>query len=440
MDLGRHPHWFAYAAFLVLSTAVLQAFFQLFKADFAWPIIGHWVLYEWVCEILGLLGAIAIIPLSIYRQIKHPKRLGRESRFFGSTMWQAYFVEAMVFLESIAILFIRGAEYKFVDHAEASHFPISQLFSHLYPDSKSSLENIIFFIAMVKIVSAMAWLIVISSNLTMGVAWHRFTAWFNIWFKRESSGGTALGALKPLTSDGKAITLDDIDDLDEDSTLGVGSITDFSWKGILDFTTCTECGRCQSQCPAWNTEKPLSPKLLMMVCASTPTRPPARSVSTTPKRRGGRAEVPDRQGRARRGRRRHRLVLQPEGADFVIDEDVLWSCTSCGACVQQCPVDIEHVDHIIDMRRYQVLVESNFPAELNGLFKGLENKGNPWNMSATARMDWAKDLPFEVKEVGKDLDDLESVDWLFWVGCAGAYEDRAKKTPEPWPSCSTWPA
>ncbi len=276
-------HWFAYAAFLVLSTAVLQAFFQLFKADFAWPIIGHWVLYEWVCEILGLLGAIAIIPLSIYRQIKHPKRLGRESRFFGSTMWQAYFVEAMVFLESIAILFIRGAEYKFVDHAEASHFPISQLFSHLYPDSKSSLENIIFFIAMVKIVSAMAWLIVISSNLTMGVAWHRFTAWFNIWFKRESSGGTALGALKPLTSDGKAITLDDIDDLDEDSTLGVGSITDFSWKGILDFTTCTECGRCQSQCPAWNTEKPLSPKLLMMVCASTPTRPPARSVSTTPK-------------------------------------------------------------------------------------------------------------------------------------------------------------
>ncbi|NHA01415.1 hypothetical protein G5V59_20520 [Nocardioides sp. W3-2-3] len=94
----------------------------------------------------------------------------------------------------------------------------------------------------------------------MGVAWHRFTAWFNIWFKREESGRTALGAVKPLTSGGKAITLDDIDDLDEDATLGAGSIWDFSWKDILDFTTCTECGRCQSQCPAWNTEKPLSPK------------------------------------------------------------------------------------------------------------------------------------------------------------------------------------
>ncbi|MEC9052023.1 MAG: (Fe-S)-binding protein, partial [Actinomycetota bacterium] len=110
------------------------------------------------------------------------------------------------------------------------------------------------------------------------------------------------------------------------------------------------------------------------------------------------------------------------------DPEVLWNCTSCGACVQQCPVDIEHVDHIMDMRRHQILVESNFPAELNGLFKGLENKGNPWNMSGSARMDWAKDLPFDVKVVGDDIEDLDSVDWLFWVGCAGAYEDRAKKT------------
>ena len=118
----------------------------------------------------------------------------------------------------------------------------------------------------------------------------------------------------------------------------------------------------------------------------------------------------------------------PDSGAGVIDPDVLWSCVTCGACVEQCPVDIEHVDHIVDMRRYQVLVESNFPTELNGLFKGLENKGNPWNMSATARMDWAKDLPFDVKVVGKDVESLDEVEWLFWVGCAGAYEDRAKKT------------
>src|SRR5213075_2619951 len=112
----------------------------------------------------------------------------------------------------------------------------------------------------------------------------------------------------------------------------------------------------------------------------------------------------------------------------VIDPDVLWSCTTCGACVAQCPVDIEHVDHVVDMRRYQVLIESAFPTELGGLFKNLERNANPWGVSPRQRLDWAKDLPFEVKQVGVDVENLSEVDYLFWVGCAGAYEDRQKKT------------
>ena len=420
-------HWFAFAAFLVLSTAVAGAFPQLFDAHFVLPIIGHWPPYTWVAEFLGLFGTLAIIPLIIYRVKNRPSARGRDSRFFGSTMWQAYFVEFMVLLESSAILFIRGAEYRLLNlegHARTIEFPISQFFANLYPtDNAATLENIIYFIAMVKIVSAMAWLIMIANNLTMGVAWHRFTAWFNIWFKREEDGSTALGAMKPLVSGGKAITLDDVDDLDEDSILGVGKIEDFSWKGILDFTTCTECGRCQSQCPAWNTEKPLSPKLMMMglrehayaTAAGTAGERTLVGKADVDAAQGATTEVID-------------WFYNPEGGDFVIDEDALWSCTSCGACVEQCPVDIEHVDHFMDMRRYQVLVESNFPAELNQLFKGLENKGNPWNMSPNARMEWAQGLDFEIPVVGEDIESLESVEWLFWVGCAGAYEDRAKKT------------
>ena len=116
---------------------------------------------------------------------------------------------------------------------------------------------------MVKIVISFTWMIVISLNTTMGVAWHRFTAFFNIWFKREADGGTALGGLRPMMVDGVPIDFENIEDLDEDAPLGVGKIEDFAWKGILDFTSCTECGRCQSQCPAWNTEKPLSPKLFI---------------------------------------------------------------------------------------------------------------------------------------------------------------------------------
>ena len=450
-------HWFVYAAFLLLSTAVATGYVQLFKPDFALPIIGHFFLFEWASEGIGLLGTIGIIFLAVYRQLNHPRDKGRRSRFFGSTQWQAYFVEAFVLVESAAILFIRGAEYNLgqldSDHPEdfnRFHFPISgfvgdALFPAGVEGNESALETTIVVIAMIKVVLAMVWLIVISSNLTMGIAWHRFTAWFNIFFKRESVGRdtdgatTALGGMKPLMNNGKPVTLDDIDDLDEDATLGVGAIEDFSWKGILDFSTCTECGRCQSQCPAWNTDKPLSPKLLI-----TAMRDHAYAKAPYLKAPEGEREallegntalatevekplVGETGGRLD-GLEDGEWFYNPANGAAVIDPEVLWNCTSCGACVQQCPVDIEHVDHIMDMRRHQILVESNFPAELNGLFKGLENKGNPWNMSGSARMDWAKDLPFDVKVVGDDIEDLDSVDWLFWVGCAGAYEDRAKKT------------
>jgi Fe-S oxidoreductase len=419
-------HWFVYAAFLFLSTAVLAAYFQLFKPSFAWPLIGHWYPYEWFSEFIGLLSTVGIVYLIVYRQKHHPRSEGRRSRFFGSNFWQAYFVEALALLEGSAILFVRGAEWKLDEDAGRSHYPIaSWIGDALYPNDPSTLENIIYGIAAFKIALAMVWLMVIARNITMGVAWHRFTAWFNIYFKREDDGSTALGAMKPLTSGGKPVTLDDIDDLDEDSVLGAGSIQDFSWKGILDFTTCTECGRCQSQCPAWNTEKPLSPKLLI-----TSLRDHAYATADGDDAHAERqlVGVGSKGESAGSGTDVLDYFYNPSDGDFVIDEDVLWSCTSCGACVQQCPVDIEHVDHIMDMRRYQLLVESNFPAELNQLFKGLENKGNPWNMASSARMDWAKGLEFDVPVVGEDLESLESVDWLFWVGCAGAYEDRAKKT------------
>ncbi|MBZ5735736.1 4Fe-4S dicluster domain-containing protein [Nocardioides sp. TRM66260-LWL] len=433
-------HWFVYLAFLILSSAVFTGYFQLFDPEFALPIIGHWFVFEWVCEFIGLLSTIGIVFLIVYRQLNHPRSQGRQSRFYGSRQWMAYFVEAMALLEGAAILFIRGAEYNLGlahgEHAEKYtrfHFPLSSYTAQIfgYPtgaDSIGSLENLIFAIATFKILLAMIWLIVISSNLTMGIAWHRFTAWPNIWFKREADGSTALGAAKPLTSGGKAITLDDVDDLDEDSKLGVGAIEDFSWKGILDFTTCTECGRCQSQCPAWNTEKPLSPKLLVMGLREA-AYAKAPYLQTPEDQRDALPEELQREGeRPLVGDTGDSWFYMPDDASAVIDSDVLWSCTSCGACVQQCPVDIEHVDHIVDMRRYQVLVESNFPAELNGLFKRMESKGNPWGMSPNDRLDWAKDLPFDVKVVGEDIESLDEVEWLFWVGCAGAYEDRAKKT------------
>jgi Fe-S oxidoreductase len=123
-----------------------------------------------------------------------------------------------------------------------------------------------------------------------------------------------------------------------------------------------------------------------------------------------------------------RPLVAPLAEGGVIDPDVLWSCTTCGACVEQCPVDIEHIDHIVDMRRYQTMIESNFPPEAGGMLRNLEKVGNPWGMPARMRTEWTKDLGFPVPVIGKDVEDATGLDYLFWVGCAGSLDDRAQKT------------
>src|SRR5690606_14715133 len=270
-------------------------------------------------------------------------------------------------------------------------------------------------------------------------------AFFNIWFKRHADGRTSLAELQPIRVAGEPVDFENIEELDEDAALGVGKVEDFTWKGLLDFSTCTECGRCQEQCPAWHTDKPLSPKMMVLNLRNH-HHAKAPWLLADEEHRAAASEAFAALGDGPRPEQLHGIPLSavaeaqrelvggtegdptiPSGG-AVIDPDVLWSCTTCGACVEQCPVDIEHVDAIVDMRRYQTLIESAFPSELGGLFKNLENKGNPWGMNARLRMDWAKDLPFDIPMAGADVEDLSEVDYLFWVGCAGAFEDRAKRT------------
>ncbi|MFW5472840.1 heterodisulfide reductase-related iron-sulfur binding cluster [Knoellia sp. CPCC 206450] len=449
-------HWFTALSFMLLFGTLVNAFGQLIRPAWQLPVIGHFPPYEWLTEVFAWTGLVGIVVLIVIRQLKHPRSAagvdGRRSRFFGSTWWQAYYVEATILGVTLCILTLRVLEaaLTMVQHPEESiglHFPLTGWLSGLFSGlSVGGLETWIVLVATVKILISFAWMITISLTPTMGVAWHRFLAFPNIWFKREASGRTALGNLKPMTmGDGRPFSMEAMEALEEsedeaaEPVLGVGKVEDFTWKGLLDFSTCTECGRCQSQCPAWNTDKPLSPKMLMMTLrdhadAKSPWLTASEEArASLPATTTALAEVPligqtgydlDSPLTAYNA-----LGFGPDGEPTaVIDEDVLWSCTTCGACVEQCPVDIEHVDHIVDMRRYQTLIESAFPSELGGLFKNLESKGNPWGMGARARLDWAKDLPFEVKILGKDVESASEVDWFFWVGCAGAYEDRAKKT------------
>lgn len=256
-------------------------------------------------------------------------------------------------------LLLRGLDYALATSAgDGSRwdFPLTWFLGAPFAAAApATVANLVFVLAMVKIIISMTWVIVISRNLTMGVAWHRFTAWVNIWFKRDPDS-PALGELAPIMVAGKPLDFADVEDLDEDTPLGVGKIEDFSWKGLLDFTSCTECGRCQSQCPAWNTEKPLSPKLFITdlrdhAYAKAPYLQAAEST---------RVNLPD--PVLREAERPLVGSTNGDGEVFgVIDPDVLWSCTSCGACVQQCPVDIEHVDHIMNLRRHQVMGSPTSP-------------------------------------------------------------------------------
>ncbi len=419
-------HFFVFWAFLILGTVYVEAYGALLTRDeaFHFLFLGTFGPLGFLQDFIAVMCLLGLFAFWQIRLKNSPAKLERKSRFFGSHLGGAYLVLFMIFNVIWTLFLFRGAvaahEKAIGEEGYGRWAFVSHALGQVLPDSSALIG--------VGLLLHIGVMLVFLVEVVNSKHLHIFLAPLNVLFSRRP---VALGAVKPLMNAGKPLTLDDVDDLDEDAKLGVGAIEDFSWKGLLDMSTCTECGRCQDQCPAWNTEKPLSPKLLIMNLRDHALKKTPYLLASESEREKLPADVLTEAERPLVGETEG-YAWEPEGG-AIIDTDVLWSCVTCGACVNQCPVDIEHVDHIVDMRRYQVLVESNFPAELNQLFKGMENKGNPWNMSSSARMDWAKDLPFEVKVVGAPADEggvesLDEVEWLFWVGCAGAYEDRQKKT------------
>jgi Fe-S oxidoreductase len=434
-------HAFTFWGFSVLFLCIIEAFGALFDENFAIPFIGHWSVVGFIEDFFTTAVLLALITFSIIRLRNAPARKQRASRFYGSHTGPAWQILGMISLVMITQTLFRAAavntgNFPYGKAAFLSHLVAAPL--DVFSEHANEILETVFLLTNIGVILAFLVLVTYSKHLHIGLAP------INVSSKREPK---ALGPLLPMLVKGRPLDFENVDELDEDAALGVGHVGDFTWKGMLDFATCTECGRCQSQCPAWNTEKPLSPKLLIMglrdqmfaeapwIMASAEARAAAEK---------GEGSIPEKAVKAHEkpligptgygadGVSAYTAEMHgeaPEGAG-VIDPDVLWSCVTCGACVEQCPVDIEHVDHIVDMRRYQVLIESAFPNELNGLFKNLEKNANPWGMAPRLRMDWAKNLPFEVKQVGTDVEDLSEVEYLFWVGCAGAYEDRQKKTTQ----------
>jgi Fe-S oxidoreductase len=425
-------HFFTMWGFIILGCTVIETWGALFSRDFAFWWFGHARWLGFVEDFFIVAVIVAICSFAVIRYRQAPEREQRRSRFYGSHTGAAWAVLWMILAVVVTLLIARAAQFV------TGHFPYgrsgwpfaSWLVGHALLPLGTGVNSVLettFLLLNIAVIMTFLVIVVHSKHL------HIALAPVNVGAKRLPDG---LGPLLPMESNGKPI---DFEDPGEDDIFGRGKIEDFTWKGMLDFATCTECGRCQSQCPAWNTEKPLSPKLVIMdlrdhLFAKAPyiigggEAPEDSTINVDADARHG---VPE-SGFGRVPGSGPEQALRPlvgTADEFgVIDPDVLWSCTTCGACVEQCPVDIEHVDHIVDMRRYQTMIESSFPSELGGMFRNLETKGNPWGQNAKDRLQWTEGLGFEVPVFAGELPD--DVEYLFWVGCAGAFEDKAKRTTQ----------
>jgi Fe-S oxidoreductase len=403
-------HALTFWGFIVLLLTIIEAYGDLFSRTFAIPGIGHWAVIGFAEDLFAVGVLAGIITFAVIRLRTDPDRLGRRSRFAGSHTGAAWLVLAGIFLVIATLLLYRGAQinsgvFPYPHGAFASQL-VGHWLASLGSGANSAIETA-FVLAQLAVILAFGVFVTYSKHL------HIALAPLNVLFSRRPD---ALGPLEPMRSNGKVL---DFEEADPDSDVfGLGKIEDFSWKGFLDMATCTECGRCQSACPAWVTDKPLSPKMVILDLRDHAL---AKAPWLLADDDSEREKLPE-QVRAEA----ERPLVGDKEAGGVIDPEVLWACTNCGACVQECPVDIEHIDHIDGMRRHQVLIESAFPTEAAAMLKNLENKGDPWGMGAARRTEWMAGLGFEVPVVEGQIGD--DVEYLFWVGCAGALEDRARKT------------
>ena len=419
-------HFLTMWGFIILNLTILEAYGALFNKTFFIPIVGREPALGFLEDFFAIAVLIGLGTFTVIRLKNAPEKLKARSRFYGSHTGPAWLILFMISMVIVTLLIYRGAQINsgVFPYKYGGAFASEWVGHALHPLGHRANEVIetVFILAQLGVI--MAFLVIVSYSKHL----HIFIAPLNVAFSRRPK---ALGAV--------ATTPDmDMENMTEETVFGVGQAQDFSWKANLDFATCTECGRCQSQCPAWNTGKPLSPKMLIMdlrdhLFAKAPYILAGGRMDAAGQEKGDPTALGALDESVLAEAQRPLVGPREDAFDHhsreggVIDPDVLWSCTTCGACVEQCPVDIEHVDHIIDMRRYQVLIESSFPSEAGVMLRNLENNGNPWGVNPKSRTEWTEGLSFPVKILTPGERIPDDIEFLFWVGCAGSIEDRAKK-------------
>jgi Fe-S oxidoreductase len=393
-------HAMTFWGFLLVQVMLIESVGELFSPDFAIPGPFRWGWWGALGDTFILAVAIAILGFTFIRIIHRPKTEGRKSRFFGSHLWQAYVILYMIFLVVSTVAVVRGARSALGTLPYPNAY-LSQAIGRAFHNvgyNHSTLRWIEDGVLLAHLAVVFTFLLIVVNSKHL----HIFSSPINVVFGRQP---LALGALQPIEIDMEHMT--------DETVFGVGKVEDFTWKQLLDGLTCTECGRCQSMCPAWATDKTLNPKFII-----TQTRD--HLLEKAPYLLGEKVWDMNAPGSDDPENPMNKSLV----GDVHLPESI-WACVTCGACVYECPVDIEHVDAIVDMRRYQVMMESSFPQEAGLMLRNLENSGNPWGEAAGKRLDWIKGMEDDIVVVnGRMPADAE---YLYWVGCAGAFDDRAKK-------------
>jgi Fe-S oxidoreductase len=362
--------------FIVLFPTIVMALIGAVDRDATIPWLGHqgwFALLVDVFAVLVLLGVVAAVGI---RKVLRPKR------FEGSHLGEADLILAMIAGIVTTLLLWHASRIALgLNEWPAGWSPVSNALSGLFGDGTVTevLERVFVWAHVLIILTFLAYL-PHSKHL------HIATAAVNVFFGRTGPPGR----LEPLRFDGP----------EEEMRFGAGTVADLTWKQMMDGFSCTECGRCQDACPAWNTGKELSPKLLIMGLRD-------QVFTDGPKLLRDVGEDPS--------------PLVPNA----VTDNVVWDCVTCGACVEACPVSIEHVDHIVDLRRHLVMVESRFPSEAEPMLRDVERASNPWGRAQTERADWAAALGVRILEPGEP-----APEYLYWVGCAASFDERARTAAE----------
>ena len=364
--------------FLVLFPTIVIAMIGAVDRESTLPWLGHQGWFALLVDVFAVLVLIGVAAAVVIRKLQRP------ARFEGSHLGEADLILALIAGIVTTLLLWHATRIALgLNEWPADWSPVSNALSGIFGDDSVTevLERVFVWAHVLIILTFLAYL-PHSKHL------HIFTAAVNVYFGHTRPGGR----IEPLRFDVP----------EEEMRFGAGTVPDLTWKQTMDTFSCTECGRCQDVCPAWNTDKELSPKLLIMALRD-------QVFEEGPK-----------------------LLRRPDGefepqplVPGAVSDNVVWDCVTCGACVRECPVSIEHVDHIIDLRRHLVMVDSRFPGEAEQMLRDVERASNPWGKPQTERGDWAERLGLRVLEPGDPAPEV-----LYWVGCAASFDERARIAAE----------